>query len=148
MIFASLINNVEEKYMLVKSLIAFLTFNLASLSLASGYSYVCKATNPDEDDGLVRIAFSARFDQAKVTNKEGESSMILRDTTYHPQSDKGSARYSGDLRILGEGIDGYNLTIIANSFLMKQAKIGYLKVQARGEGFFSRSYICNKLCNK
>jgi len=120
------------KLFLFMSIISF-----SSIIFAYPFEYKC-----DAQDGYIE-----NFDLKIVSEKSiliNDVDKGTLDEEYTPQS-PGNMDYKmfyGYFDSIGEGEEGYSLSLLLNSYLMRGSEFGYLKIRAVGEGYFSYFYKC------
>jgi len=120
---------------------------LDSASAAIGYpvNYDCKLTrsSDDYDPTTFELILKSKDQIEIVTDEARESGELDSDYVPRSSSQRGSQRYFGSfVKTLGEGVDGYSLSIILNRYLARGSDFGLVALRFTGEGFFQYQYRC------
>ncbi len=111
---------------------------LTTISAQAVTTYVCTEVADNMD--VFQVDY---FSPSKIIINEKDVASVdakdLADLT------KKSVRLNGSLRTLGDGDEGYSVTLKASRFLLSGSRVAYINFGARGpDGYYSKSYKCLK----
>lgn len=114
---------------------------LVSLSMSSAFAstdYKCKAAKDNSNTNDVKITVVSATEV-----KVNDADKATLDSTYKPKANNVNyVRMNGNFKSLGDGNDGYSVTLLVSKSMMSGGKSGTIKVFASGEGFFNDFFTC------
>lgn len=118
----------------------FTLIGLFSYSAHASYFYHCASL--DQDHWLQSFTVEVKGESA-VFNGEDTARV---DHSYSPRSprNEGSKLFKGDLASMGNGSDGYSVSVLLNKYLLAGAPWGYATQRNDGYEYYQISYKCEK----
>ena len=118
------------------SLIAFVSLSVSSAFASTDYK--CKAAKDNSNTDEVKITVISPTEVKVNDADEGKL-----DSTYKPRSNNTNyVRMNGNYPTLGDGKEGYSVTLLVSKSMMFNEKSGSIKIFASGEGFFNDYFTC------
>ena len=120
----------------------FLTLAIVS-GLANAHNYTCKGVEGDDKGSIRELRVTARTLTVKQDSEYGGATWKGRlDSSYKPQGpNKNFVRFQGKYSSGGTGGEYTPWYLVHNDLVDGESK-GYLKEQARGEGYFATKFYC------
>lgn len=116
-------------------------FLIASTANAASFDYECKRISGDEFDPVtLTISKNGNSISVAIDGEFGHGKAIGKlDKTYKPRTNKDSERF-----ILTDDLPGYEYrpAFIVPRAMIKGTQRGYVKTQARGEGYYATTLAC------
>ncbi len=113
---------------------------LASVSAFASTDYKCTGVKDNTYEGSIKVTVMSAT-EVKVNDVD----LGTFDETYKPRGGNVKyARMSGFYKSLGDGVEGYNATLLVSKTMLNGANSGSIKLSFSGEGFFSNHFTCRK----